>query len=133
MSLFLVLLGGAVGAPVRYLVDRAVMRGRSGAMPWGTLAVNVIGSFVLGLVVGVTSVIPAAAQAAYAGLTADQWRLLLGTGLCGALTTYSTFGFENVRLLQEGRVQLAMVNIGGTLAATCAAVAAGLALASAVV
>ncbi|MDO5697854.1 MAG: fluoride efflux transporter CrcB [Dermatophilus congolensis] len=118
MSLLLVMLGGAAGAPARFLVDRAVMRGRSGVMPWGTFAVNVIGSFVLGLVVG-------------AGVP-QTWRLLLGTGFCGALTTYSTFSFENVRLLQEGRSEIALANTAASLAATSAAVGAGLLLGSVV-
>lgn len=128
MSLLLVLVGGAVGAPARFLIDRAVMRGRGGSMPWGTFAVNVIGSFVLGVVVGAASVAPPQAVHTVVGLSPEQWRLLLGTGFCGALTTYSTFSFENLRFLQEGRAQAALANTGLTLAATVVAVASGLAL-----
>ncbi len=126
MSLLLVLVGGAIGAPARFLVDRAVMRGRPGAMPWGTFVVNVAGSLALGIIVGSLSGAMSAAP-----LHSDPWRLLLGTGFSGALTTYSTFSFENVRLLEEGRMRLALANIAGTLITTCAAVAAGLALGAA--
>ena len=131
MSLLLVLVGGAVGAPARFLIDRAVMRGRGGSMPWGTFVVNVIGSFMLGVVVSATSMSPPQAVHTVVGLSPEQWRLLLGTGFCGALSTYSTFSFENVRLLEEGRVGLALANTGGTIITTCAAVAAAQALGAA--
>lgn len=127
MSLLLVMIGGAVGAPARFLVDRAVMRRRSGTMPWGTFAVNVIGSLLLGVLVGFLGSRP---ESAIGGVGSEHWRLLLGTGFCGALTTYSTFGFENARLLQEGRVAVALANIVGTLALTFAALACGFALGS---
>jgi len=83
-TVLLVAAGAAVGAPLRYLTDRA-MRARFGpAFPWGTLAVNVAGSLLLGLI---------------AGLPADPAvTALVGTGFCGALTTYSTFAYETVAL-----------------------------------
>ncbi len=90
MSAVLVFLGGAIGAPVRYLVDRAVQLRHDTSFPWGTFAVNVLGCFVLGALTG-------------AG-TAESGPLFaaLGTGFCGALTTYSTFSYETLRLA-EGR------------------------------
>ena len=84
-----VALGAAVGAPVRYLVDRWLNVGRT--FPWGTFAVNVAGSFVLALLLGLQ-----------VNQTASQ---ILGLGFCGALTTYSTFGFE---VLREGRTRLSV-------------------------
>lgn len=108
----LVVLGAAVGAPLRYLTDRAV-QARLGA-PWGTFVVNVVGSFVLGAVVGA-----AASPAVLA---------LVGTGFCGALTTYSTFGWETVELGRDGRRAAAVLNALGSVAAGLAAASLGLAL-----
>ncbi|WP_106400450.1 fluoride efflux transporter FluC [Actinocorallia populi] len=88
MTVLLVMLGAAVGAPLRYLVDRAVQRRLGTGFPWGTLTVNVAGSWVLGLLAG----------ASVGGGTAA----LAGAGFCGALTTYSTFGYEAVRLVEGG-------------------------------
>jgi len=115
MTVLLVLLGGAVGAPLRYLADLAVQSRHDSVFPWGTFVVNVAGSLVLGLVAGL----------AYAG-SAPGWVLtLVGTGFCGALTTYSTFGYETVRLVQDGARWTAMANALGSLAAGLAACAAG--------
>lgn len=88
----LVALGAGVGAPARYAVD-VMSRGRWGSRwPWGTLAVNLLGSLALGLVLG--SVAGGAPHRAY---------LLLGVGFCGALTTFSTFALELVTLGGSGR------------------------------
>ena len=87
----LVLVGGAVGAPVRYLVDSAVQHRTRPAFPAGTLLVNVVGCFVLGCLVGASS---------------EHVRLLLGTGFCGALTTFSAFGWETCQLDQDGHERL---------------------------
>lgn len=106
-------LGAAVGAPLRYLVDGAMRRRHPGPFPWGTFTVNVAGSFVLGALVAAAAVLPAAVSAA------------AGIGLCGALTTYSTFGYETVALL-EGRARAAAVaNVLGGVAACLAAAALG--------
>ena len=120
MTVVLVLVGGAVGAPLRYLTDLLVQARHDSILPWGTLTVNVVGSFVLGLV---------AAAVAVGG--APGWLMtLLGTGFCGALTTFSTFGFETVRLMEEGSLLEALVNVVASLAAGLAAAAAGWALVS---
>lgn len=101
MNWLLVALGGAVGAPLRYLTDRAV-QARHGAgvpyvFPWGTLTANAAGSLLLGVLTGASVSTPVHA--------------LLGTGLCGALTTYSTFSYESLRLAEAGRGFLAGANV----------------------
>lgn len=113
MTLLLVLVGGALGAPLRYLLDRAVQARHDSAFPWGTFAVNVAGSLLLGLVAGVSG-------PAYA---------LLGTGLCGALTTYSTLSYETLRLLEEAPWYYALANVVGTVLAGLGAMFLGSALA----
>jgi CrcB protein len=112
----LVALCAAVGAPVRYLVDTWLNRERHRALPVGTFTVNVTGSFVLGVVTGLTL---------HQGI-APEWKTAVGTGFCGALTTWSTWGFESVRLLEAGSVGLAALNVAGSLAAGLLAGAAGL-------
>jgi fluoride exporter len=111
MTVLMVLLGGAIGAPTRYLTDLAVQRLHSTVFPWGTWTVNVAGSLVLGVVAAASS---------------PGWLLtLVGTGFCGALTTFSTFGFETVRLVEDGDHAAAVWNVAGSLAAGLAAVALG--------
>ena len=119
MTLLLVMLGAAVGAPLRYLTDRFVSARRSGDFPAGTVTVNLVGSLVLGALAGVatTRVLPA-------GLAP-----LIGTGFCGALTTYSTFAYETVRLIERGRAGLAVLNAGLTVTVGVAAAVGGHALA----
>jgi CrcB protein len=115
----LVALGAAVGAPLRYLVDRAVSSRHDSLFPWGTFAVNVAGSFLLGLLAAATLHTPAPIMA------------VLGTGLCGALTTYSTFGYETVRLLRDRARLFAVLNVAASIGAGLGAAAAGAALARA--
>jgi len=93
MIALMVALGAAVGAPSRYLVDQFVQRRNRTAVPFGTLAVNLAGSTVLGLLLGLST----------AGTIGSQLMAAAGTGLCGAFTTYSTFGFETVQLLRRER------------------------------
>jgi CrcB protein len=118
MTVLLVALGAAVGAPLRYLTDLAVQGRLRSAFPWGTLAVNVTGSLVLGFVVG--SPAPPAVAA------------LVGSGFCGALTTYSTFGYETLRLARAGLRRYAVANALGSVLAGLAAAYLGILLAQAV-
>jgi CrcB protein len=106
VTTLLVALGAAAGAPLRYLVDRFIQRRHDSLFPWGTFAVNVSGSFLLGLLVVACR---------------GPWLALLGTGFCGALTTYSTFGYETVRLLQERARRHAALNVVASVAAGLAA------------
>ncbi|MEU8206524.1 fluoride efflux transporter CrcB [Streptosporangium sp. NPDC049046] len=118
-----VLLGGAVGAPLRYLTDRAVQARHDTLFPWGTFTVNVVGSLILGALTGV----------ALSGAVGPGVQLLLGTGFCGALTTYSTFSYETLRLAETGAVLFAVVNVVASVAAGLGAVFLGLTLAQAIV
>jgi CrcB protein len=113
MTVVLIAIGAAVGAPLRYLTDRFLQTRLDSSLPWGTLAVNVVGSLLLGLIVG--------AQANPA-VTA-----LAGTGLCGALTTYSTFGYETMRLAQDGARFYAAANVVANVAAGLTAAFVGVA------
>jgi CrcB protein len=111
----LVCLGAGIGAPARYLTDRFVQSRHDSVLPWGTVAVNVVGSWVLGLLLGLSvhRAVP------------DPVLLAVGTGLCGALTTYSTFGYETLRLYEDGARLLAALNAGLSLAAGLGAAALG--------
>ncbi|MER5494219.1 fluoride efflux transporter CrcB [Streptomyces sp. NPDC002454] len=121
MNWLLVLVGGAVGAPLRYLTDRAVQRRHDSVFPWGTFTVNALGCLVLGLLTGAVS----------AGAASSEVQLLLGTGLCGALTTYSTFSYETLRLAEDGAAFYALANVVGSVLVGLGAVFGGFALAEA--
>ncbi|MDT7707372.1 MAG: fluoride exporter [Pseudonocardiales bacterium] len=110
----LVVAGAVVGAPLRYATDRIVQSRHSTGFPWGTFTVNVVGSFVLGLVLGAT--------------TSPAVIALVGTGFCGALTTYSTFGYESVQLAAGRARLLAVLNAVGMVAAGLGAAGLGLAV-----
>ncbi len=121
VSWLLVILGAMVGAPVRYLTDRAVQTRHDTVFPWGTFTVNVIASGVLGVVTGAVS----------AGAASSRVALLVGTGLCGALSTYSTFSYETVRLAQDGARLLAVANVVFSVLAAVGAAVIGITLARA--
>ncbi|WP_217205937.1 fluoride efflux transporter CrcB [Streptomyces sp. AC550_RSS872] len=122
MNWLLVILGAAVGAPLRYLTDRAVQSRHDSVFPWGTFLVNVSGCLILGLITG------AAAQ----GAVSSHLQLLLGTGLCGALTTYSTFSYETLRLAETGAGLYAVANIAGSVTAGLGAAFVGVSVGQAV-
>lgn len=122
MNWLLVVAGAVVGAPLRYLTDRAVQARHDSVFPWGTFVVNVAGCLILGLLTG----------AASAGAAGPHLQLLLGTGLCGALTTYSTFSYETLRLTETGAGLYAAANVVASLVAGLGAAFAGVAIAQAV-
>ncbi|MGI8591043.1 MAG: fluoride efflux transporter CrcB [Nakamurella sp.] len=118
----LVAVGAAVGAPLRYLTDRMVQIRHTSTFPWGTFTVNVVGSMILGVLAGLYLV----------GSSGSEVNLLVGTGLCGALTTYSTLSYETVRLVEQRARFLAAANLLGTVVAGLGAVVVGFTIGQAV-
>jgi CrcB protein len=108
-----VALGAAIGAPARYLTDRAIQARNDSVFPWGTLTVNLVGSFILGVLTAMGTHLSPAAGAA------------LGVGLCGALTTYSTFSYEILRLLEDRARFYAVANVAASLLGGFGAVGLG--------
>jgi fluoride exporter len=108
--------GGAVGTAARYLLSVALLRALGPAFPYGTLAVNVLGSFLLGAIMHV---------GLQTELLSPTARLVLGTGVMGGFTTYSTFNYETLQYLQEGAWGLAGLNVAATLVVCLAAGALG--------
>lgn len=118
MTVLLVVLGAAVGAPLRYLADRFVQQRHDSVFPWGTTTVNIAGSALLGVLAGAGSALP------------GGWFAFLGTGFCGALTTYSTFGYETVRLVERQARVLAVANVAVSIFAGTGAALLGFSVTS---
>ena len=105
MTVVLVLVGGALGAVLRYLTDLFVPSRHGSVFPWATFIVNAAGSLILGVTAG-----------AVAAMDGPEWVLtMVGVGVCGAMTTFSTFGYETVRLLEEGFVLPAALNVSASV------------------
>jgi CrcB protein len=117
----LVMLGAAVGAPLRYLTDRAVQARHDSVFPWGTFTVNVVGSFIFGVLLHGVAV----------NAVSGSVNALLSTGLCGGLTTYSTFGYETIKLFQERVRVYAVLNVVASIVAGLGAAFVGIAVAEA--
>jgi CrcB protein len=114
------LIAAAVGASLRYLVDGAIAGRSDGVFPWGTFVINATGSLVLGVLTGL---------GLYHAFPKGP-KVILGTGFCGAYTTFSTFTYETVELLEEGALNEAARNAFGTLIVGAGAAALGLVLAA---
>ncbi len=119
MSRFLwICLGGAAGTGARYLMSGWAVGAFGASFPYGTLAVNVIGSFFAGLLMQVGLATP---------ILSPTLRLALTTGVMGGFTTYSTFNYETIRYVQDGSWELAAANVSVTVAACLAAGFTGIA------
>lgn len=116
-----VLVGAAVGAPARYLIDRSIQARHQTLMPWGTMCANIAGTTVLGLLAGlqVNHDLP------------SHLVLGVGVGVCGSLTTFSTYCFESLRLYETGARTQAVLNVVVSLAAGLGGVTIGYALGTA--
>ncbi len=106
VRLLWIALGGAVGTAARYLLSGWIARSAGPGFPWGTFAVNTIGSFLLGLLMRATLGSPS---------FSPTLRLALSVGVLGGFTTYSTFNYETLRSIEEGAWGIAFANLGATL------------------
>jgi len=113
-------IAGAIGAPARYLLDGYIQDRSAGALPLGTLVINITGSLVLGFLAGL---------GLYHAFPSTP-RTILGTGFCGAYTTFSTFTYETIRGAEEGERGAAARNVVASLVLPTVAAALGLALAT---
>ena len=123
MRFLLVCLGGAVGTGARYLYGSWAQRTLGAGFPYGTLIINAVGSFLLVIVMHLSL---------EAGVISPGTRFVLGTGVLGGFTTYSTFNYETFRLMQQGSFAIAGLYLGATVAGCLVAGALGLLLARAI-
>jgi CrcB protein len=121
LGVLLVALGGGIGSAARYLVGGWVASRFGPAFPYGTFAINVTGSFVIGVFL---------AFAQQRVSLSPYWRLFFAVGFVGGYTTFSTFEYEAVRLLQDREMLLASAYLVGSVVAGGIAVVAGIALGS---
>ena len=112
-NLLLVALGGAVGSVLRYLLSSI-----NTSFPWGTFAVNILGSLLIGLLVGLVS----------KGVLSPEMKLLMVTGFCGGFTTFSTFANESFGMMKAGDVLQMALYVGVSVVIGILAVWCGMAL-----
>lgn len=108
--------GGFIGANARYLLGGWIAARWGAAFPYGTFVINITGSFILGVVMGLLE----------GHLLSPTVRLAVAIGFVGAYTTFSTFTYETMRLVEDGSVLLALANVFGSVAVGLAATVAGL-------
>jgi len=87
--------GGCVGSIARFLSQQFIARYYPSSFPWGTLVVNILGCFLIGIIYALSE---------KGSLLSPEWRLLLATGFCGGFTTFSSFAYENIVLLRDGEL-----------------------------
>ena len=107
-TLILVGIGGLAGSILRYLVAIFFARQASSGFPYGTLAVNLAGCFLIGILFALSE---------KGDLLSPEWRILLTTGFCGGFTTFSTFSYESIRLIQDGEILFVSLYAGGSVIA----------------
>ena len=116
LNLLIIALGGALGAVSRFLLGNGLSRALGSALPYGTFVINIVGCFAMGLLMTIIvdrEMLPAA------------WRLFLCVGFLGGFTTFSSFGYEALMLLTEGRMLAALAYAGGSVVLGLVAAAAG--------
>jgi CrcB protein len=118
VTVLLIALGAGIGAPARYLADRAVQARHDSVFPWGTFIVNITGSALLGFLAALPG------HGAAAAVT--------GTAFCGAFTTYSTFSYETLKLAEDRAYLLAALNAAASIIAALGTAYLGMAIAHAI-
>jgi CrcB protein len=98
--------GGAIGSVARFLSQQMIARYYPSSFPWGTLIVNIVGCFIIGIVY---------AFGEKGNLLSPEMRLLLATGFCGGFTTFSTFAYENISLMREGELLYTFLYIAASI------------------
>ena len=119
MNYLLIAIAGALGAVARYGLSGISHRMLGSNFPYGTFIVNILGCFVMGLIMKAsltTTLIP------------ETWRIAITIGFLGALTTFSTFSYETIKLLEDGSYALAITNIAANVILGIAATIAGMAI-----
>ena len=119
MGYLIVFLGGGLGAALRHGINLAVSRLLGTAFPYGTLLINISGSFIMGLV---------AAYFAFKGDASQHWRLFLTTGILGGYTTFSAFSLDVALLYERGEIGLAALYVSASVVLSIVGLFAGLAL-----
>lgn len=102
-KIIIIALGGGLGSVARYLLSVFVQNRFAVIFPFGTFTVNLLGSFVLGLLFGLAD---------RGSLISQEWKLFLAVGICGGFTTFSTFASENLALLRDGEYLYALGYMG---------------------
>jgi CrcB protein len=98
--------GGAVGCIARFLSQQFISRHYPSSFPWGTLLVNIVGCFIIGVVYALSE---------KGSVMSPEWRILLATGFCGGFTTFSSFAYENVALMRDGELLLTFLYIAASI------------------
>ena len=119
MGYVIVFLGGGIGAAMRHGINLATARALGTAFPYGTLLINISGSFIMGLV---------AAYFAFKGDASQHWRLFLTTGILGGYTTFSAFSLDAALLYERGEIGMAALYVAASVALSIAGLFAGFAL-----
>ena len=120
LNFFAISVGAIVGANLRYWMSRSALRLLGPVFPYGTLAINVLGSFILGYFM---------VWSMERTMVDPRWRLLIAVGFCGGFTTFSSYAFESMALMEQGQWLLMATNIISNNLLSLAAVLAGMALA----
>ena len=118
-TLILVGIGGLFGSVLRYLVAIFFARQAASTFPYGTFVVNLAGCFFIGVVFALSE---------KGNLISPEWRILLTTGFCGGFTTFSTFSYESLRLIQDGEILFVSAYIAGSVIIGLAATYLGMLL-----